>query len=43
MVQAGGRIEYVQVWMGHKSITITQRYAKFAPTQLSDDLSKLLE
>lgn len=42
MVQRGARLDHLQVWMGHKSITMTQRYAKFAPTHLADDLSKLL-
>lgn len=36
LVQRGVDLYRVQIWMGHKSIQMTQRYAKFAPKQLGE-------
>jgi integrase len=36
LVQKGIDLYRVQIWMGHKSMAMTQRYAKFAPKQLGE-------
>lgn len=36
LVRRGVDLYRVQIWMGHKSIQMTQRYAKFAPKQLGE-------
>lgn len=36
LVQAGVNLFLVQQWMGHKSLSITQRYAHHAPQHLQD-------
>lgn len=36
LVQRGIDLYRVQIWMGHKVPAMTQRYAKFAPDQLSE-------
>lgn len=41
LVQRGVDIRRVQKWMGHKSITVTLKYAKLAPTDLFDSVSVL--
>lgn len=38
LVQRGAPITFVQKWLGHKTITMTMRYAKLAP----DDLQKVV-
>lgn len=38
LVQRGVDIYRVKVWMGHKNIIMTQRYAHLAPTHLEDAL-----
>lgn len=35
LVQRGADLYQVQIWMGHSSVQMTQRYAKFAPEHLS--------
>lgn len=42
LVQRGVDLRRVQVWMGHKSIATTIRYAKLAPNDLAD-LATVLE
>jgi len=42
LLQGGANLKYVQQWLGHKSIMVTQRYAHLAPTSL-DALTKILE
>lgn len=42
LVQRGVDLYRVQIWMGHKSIQMTQRYAKFAPKHLAE-LADVLE
>ena len=41
LVQRGIDLYRVQIWMGHKSMEMTQRYAKFAPKQM-DELASVL-
>lgn len=36
LVQRGVDLCRVQIWMRHKSLQRTQRYAKFAPRQLAE-------
>lgn len=42
LVQRGVDLYRVQIWMGHKSIQMAQRYAKFAPKHLAE-LADVLE
>ena len=42
LVQRGAPLKKVQVWMGHKSIITTMRYAHLSPTELYD-MTSLLE
>jgi integrase len=42
LVQRGVDLYRVQIWMGHKSPLMTQRYAKFAPKHM-DELAAALE
>ena len=42
LVQRGAPIEKVRIWLGHKTIAMTLRYAKFKPDHISD-LSDLLK
>lgn len=42
LVQRGVDLRRVQVWMGHKAIATTIRYAKLAPNDLAD-LANVLE
>jgi integrase len=42
LVQRGVDLFRVQIWMGHKSLSMTQRYAKFAPRHM-DELAAALE
>lgn len=42
LVRRGVDLYKVQIWAGHKSILQTQRYAKFAPKQITD-LADVLE
>jgi integrase len=41
LVQRGVDLARVQIWMGHKNISMTQRYAKFAPKNM-DELAAVL-
>ncbi|TBR27514.1 MAG: site-specific integrase [Reyranella sp.] len=41
LVQRGVDLRRVQIWMGHKSIQTTLRYAKLAPTSLFEAVSVL--
>jgi integrase len=41
LVQGGVRLEVVQKWLGHKTITVTQRYAKLATANLEEAASVL--
>ena len=41
LVQRGVDIRRVQIWMGHKSISMTLRYAHLAPDHLMDAVSAL--
>jgi integrase len=42
LVQRGVGLPRVQIWMGHKSMAMTQRYAKFEPRHM-DELADALE
>ena len=42
LVRGGADLYRVQIWMGHKTLAMTQRYAKFAPKHL-EELADILE
>ena len=42
LVRRGVGLPRVQMWMGHKSMAMTQRYAKFEPRHM-DELVDALE
>lgn len=41
LVQAGVALQVVMEWLGHRSMTVTMRYAHLAPAQFADALAKL--
>jgi integrase len=43
LVQRGIDLYRVQIWMGHKSMLMTQRYAKFAPKHMAELADVLAE
>ena len=41
LVQAGAGLLYVQTWLRHKQVAMTQRYAHLAPESLRDAVNLL--